>query len=373
MLLVLAMTSQIVQVLVLFSALELAVGFRLNRRNSATRLMNTTADQTSLKAICDEEIVQETCAQVEGPVHDFFQAMISASDETMQRLWRALRLEREATCEDVCSSVADRLGNLLPPFSDVGCYTDATGVRCDLDLSEQTLHDAAHIDGDLPSAHHSQYAIAAHHPAAASLEVEYGTDEAVAQVANLFRIYPAPSFEISAPEGMDSSLTEGASGWQSGVQKNNQQAQAYMATAIRKFKAKQTKTPMTKWFGKNAFTRSRATVQNVLNSAAKVLRSVDFIYPGSICRSRFSGAYAYVQPGQKKGSKFVINLCKPFMSMPTKARISGLVHEATHHPNARTTDWKYGRSGCAQLAKSKPSQALNNADNFRFYIEDITR
>lgn len=56
--------------------------------------------------------------------------------------------------------------------------------------------------------------------------------------------------------------------------------------------------------------------------------------------------------------------------------VETLVHEGAHHASAYLDDVKfnggtaYGRSTCMKLAKASMNQALNNADNVCYYLQD---
>lgn len=82
-------------------------------------------------------------------------------------------------------------------------------------------------------------------------------------------------------------------------------------------------------------------------------------------------AYAYVNPND---AEHRIYLGDPFWSAPatgadSKAGI--LSHEMSHFNDVGgTDDFAYGADDAKQLAKDNPAQALHNADNFEFYLEN---
>lgn len=80
--------------------------------------------------------------------------------------------------------------------------------------------------------------------------------------------------------------------------------------------------------------------------------------------------YAYVYPTQP----YRIYLCRVFWNAPALGRDSKagtLVHEMSHfNVTARTSDYVYGATGAANLAKTDPTKALNNADNHEYFAED---
>merc|ERR1712048_806924 len=79
----------------------------------------------------------------------------------------------------------------------------------------------------------------------------------------------------------------------------------------------------------------------------------------------------------KKG-EFVFYMCPLSIKVPHSELIETMTHEASHHAMAYTDDVEfegdtaYGRSTCQRLAEKKPARALNNADNFCYYVQDVT-
>lgn len=181
--------------------------------------------------------------------------------------------------------------------------------------------------------------------------------------------------------------------WKYHLQQVNLKAIQYVDTALKRFSAFQTKLPMTTWFGMNSYynTEVRNEVKRVLNSISDMLGKVEFIYPGPLCKSN---TYAYVlQRGHTCSSsqlqsmhctkndkgQFLIYLCDIFWRRPLNEQIETLAHEGSHHATAYTEDVvdiygnnAYGRSSCRLLAFQQPGRALRNADNFCYYIQDIT-
>ena len=120
-----------------------------------------------------------------------------------------------------------------------------------------------------------------------------------------------------------------------------------------------------KWFG--AFTTSRwgvarshfNNIQYAFNNAAITLD----------CSCRES-AYAYVYPTRP----YKIYLCNAFWSAPmtgTDSKAGTLIHEMSHfNVVAGTDDWAYGQSAAANLARTNPTRALDNADNHEYFAEN---
>lgn len=232
----------------------------------------------------------------------------------------------------------------------------------------------------------------------------------------------------------------GGETWRLEIETRNRQAQAYVSTAVRKWRAKQTGPSMKRWFGKASYTdpHMRKEIGRVLNSIAHVLSKAEFVFPGQCDSSTF----AYVHPVGKKShaanGNFIVYLCPLYMKSNVASQIETLTHEASHHSTALTEDicldtkpvymqmplsefdfegnvvgeifdvetddgidvgamamlvrgdqlvlqqltdedddrecedQAYERETCQKLAQVDPILAIRNADNFCFYIQDIT-
>lgn len=93
-------------------------------------------------------------------------------------------------------------------------------------------------------------------------------------------------------------------------------------------------------------------------------------------------AVAYVTPGQSG----VVNLCPSFFEMPSFAEAAAggvdfeigtregvLVHELSHFPHAGGTgDECYARTTCQGLARRDPATAVDTADSYQYFAEDVT-
>lgn len=141
-------------------------------------------------------------------------------------------------------------------------------------------------------------------------------------------------------------------------------------------------TTYKKWFG--TFTSAgKAKVDAVLTELHRG------VCPGYLISRAAPGTYtsdtlAYVLPNPAYNQNYQrcpaahhychqMYLCPRFWTLPEKganSRVGVFLHELTHS-YAYTKDIKYGRADCQALAKNKPADALNNADSYRFYCEDI--
>jgi peptidyl-Lys metalloendopeptidase len=121
-----------------------------------------------------------------------------------------------------------------------------------------------------------------------------------------------------------------------------------------------------KWFGtysSSHWSTARThfvNEQNAFNNAALVMD----------CSCTDSGTYAYVYPTQP----YKIYLCGAFWSAPmtgTDSKGGTLIHEMSHfNVIAGTNDYVYGQTAAANLAKTSPTKALDNADNHEYFAEN---
>jgi peptidyl-Lys metalloendopeptidase len=94
------------------------------------------------------------------------------------------------------------------------------------------------------------------------------------------------------------------------------------------------------------------------------------------------GTYAWVYPNEH----FLMHLCPPFFSLPpltalqpgarrsdNGTREGTIVHELSHFVRvADTDDHCYSRSACAEMARTDIRRALDNADSYQYFTEDVT-
>ena len=71
---------------------------------------------------------------------------------------------------------------------------------------------------------------------------------------------------------------------------------------------------------------------------------------------------------------YKVYLCSAFWSSPTTgtdSKAGTLVHESSHFTiMGGTQDYAYGQTNCKNLAKSKPAQAVMNADSHEYFVEN---
>ncbi|MEK8031954.1 M35 family metallo-endopeptidase [Ideonella sp. DXS29W] len=121
-----------------------------------------------------------------------------------------------------------------------------------------------------------------------------------------------------------------------------------------------------KWFG--AFSASRwNTVHTHFTNEENAFKTKPLTLD---CSCNDKGVYAYVYANQP----YKIYLCGAFWSAPMKGTDSKggtLVHEMSHFTVvAGTGDWAYGQAAAANLAKSNPDKAVDNADSHEYFAEN---
>lgn len=92
--------------------------------------------------------------------------------------------------------------------------------------------------------------------------------------------------------------------------------------------------------------------------------------------------YAFVYADEP----YLIHLCPNFFSMPTMAQLrpgtnrsdngtkaGTIIHELSHFVVvARTTDECYSRRECEPMADRDARRAIQNADSYQYFVEDVT-
>jgi len=121
-----------------------------------------------------------------------------------------------------------------------------------------------------------------------------------------------------------------------------------------------------KWFG--AYSSSRwNTAHTHFTNEENAFKTKPLTLDCS-CSDR--NTYAYVYPNQP----YKIYLCGAFWSAPmtgTDSKGGTLIHEMSHFTVvAGTDDWAYGQTAAANLARTNPTRALDNADNHEYFAEN---
>jgi peptidyl-Lys metalloendopeptidase len=125
----------------------------------------------------------------------------------------------------------------------------------------------------------------------------------------------------------------------------------------------------TDWFG-NWTTQRYGTVANnfiAINSAIKRVSGEITIHCG--CTENF---FAYVY----KDQPYNIWVCNEFWNAPlvgADSKAGTLIHEMSHFSNvADTYDHVYGQAAARNLAYTNPGLAIENADNYEYFAEELT-
>jgi peptidyl-Lys metalloendopeptidase len=137
-----------------------------------------------------------------------------------------------------------------------------------------------------------------------------------------------------------------------------------------------------RWFGRYSAANAEA-VRASLKAVDRALGRVDLtlVCPETGEDGCAFDVYANVFPDRP----FVVNLCAAFFGQPTLAgvvptssafetgtREGTIIHEVSHFIIvAGTDDHCYGRSDCEDMAKESPALAIENADTFQYFAEDI--
>jgi peptidyl-Lys metalloendopeptidase len=143
------------------------------------------------------------------------------------------------------------------------------------------------------------------------------------------------------------------------------QADTYASNAASYLTAGTVGSRYTTWFG--AYTSSRYSTARTHYTAIRSAIETKNITVDCGCTD---SSFAYVYPNQP----YIIHVCSAFKSAPisgTDSKAGTLIHELSHfNVVASTDDRAYGQSACMSLAKSSPSNALDNADSHEYFAEN---
>jgi peptidyl-Lys metalloendopeptidase len=170
------------------------------------------------------------------------------------------------------------------------------------------------------------------------------------------------------PEGAGLSFSRCSNAQQEAIGAAAQAAQAMARDAGAYLQAKALGARYTSWFGAADPARSStvaAHFQAITDAFASKPVTVD-----CGCNESY---YAYVYPNQP----YKIYVCKAFWSAPptgTDSKGGTLVHEMSHFTVvAGTDDLAYGQQAAADLARTDPAKAVNNADSHEYFGENTPR
>lgn len=119
------------------------------------------------------------------------------------------------------------------------------------------------------------------------------------------------------------------------------------------------------WFG--AFDAGRAATVSTNFTAIRDAFDTKPLRIDCGCNEAY---FAYVYPARP----YTIYVCKAFWTAPltgTDSRGGTLLHEMSHFDVvAATDDHVYGQQGAAEMARSAPERAVNNADSYEYFGEN---
>lgn len=134
-----------------------------------------------------------------------------------------------------------------------------------------------------------------------------------------------------------------------------------------------------RWFGDYS-DRNAETVRKTLKSLIGSIRGGGVVVR---CDANCNPSeFAWVYPNQP----FVLHLCSAFFDLPpltalqpgarqgdNGTREGTIVHEMSHfRVIGDTEDHCYSRSDCARMARRDAGRAIDNADSYQYFTEDVT-
>ena len=120
------------------------------------------------------------------------------------------------------------------------------------------------------------------------------------------------------------------------------------------------------WFGENQVDNAVTKFQSMVD----LLKTAKFTYTfdGPQC-DRKTFAYTFKQSREI----FLCQLYKVAKTIEGSDNKMGILTHELSHAIISTDDIVYGQSGCRELAKNAPNKAINNADNFEYFLETFKR
>eukprot|EP00927_Polykrikos_kofoidii_P037892 TRINITY_DN3209_c0_g1_i1.p1 TRINITY_DN3209_c0_g1~~TRINITY_DN3209_c0_g1_i1.p1 ORF type:complete len:789 (+),score=110.81 TRINITY_DN3209_c0_g1_i1:241-2367(+) len=286
------------------------------------------------------------------------------------------------TCADLCAQTLNSFKvDERPPSSDLGCYW-ISGISkpvCDINLTPEKL-----LQIDLPDRGRTTAGKTMHEPGrtrkvknargiAALKAMNYearGRQVLRYDFAELFRFYPAvPTLTAARNDGQVATQT-----WQQGIFKSAIRARAFLTTALNGMSASSVPDVVLKYYGSNS-DATRKTIRKTISFVRDMLMSVNFMFKGKYCDAT-TLAYVIAKPPARamtKGGQYIVSLCELFFKVPLSQQVMTFIHEGSHHLPTETKDVAYGKMESQALAAKSTSQALANADNFCYFINDAAR
>jgi hypothetical protein len=342
-------------------------------------------------SLCHPEIVSQTCRMLNGaeegsspPLASVSKAVIadlfSASDSDMTSAWTALGMGADqltVECEELCASVlryTREVGAVLPPSSDVACYSIMGNITCDVDVDPYALAQklATAVADEHPDEGPSfvmdesagagegeaglvqvAYSVAegggvsisrkgvAQGSGASALGQKFSADrdrfcpysvwETVEKIAGLFRMSPSDKQKLDASaqvgllQGSASTPYAASADEQRTVAARHVQAKAWLSSVVPTMNARKTGELRQKWFGGAGSWNSEQVRDRVLRTMNFIERELyqgfNYIYPadGAPMSACTGGSIAYVWRYQGSGSKGYEETKGPVCSSPSEA------------------------------------------------------
>lgn len=348
--------------------------------NQDTSELFGTASDTDLSVVHAGELAEQLGISKESVIH-FLAKIQVANVET-----DADALKRSAfavSCQELCKKAVGSIPKArLPPSADVGCYFESGETVCDLDLSPKAI-DNITVPDEKPAdrkKHLHPKSITNQQNAYKPLPpLSTTVDELKILVVEMFRIYPATEIKATLDPSNSAlvSTLQLPPNFQKKVNAVGVKSKAYVSQALSRMNEKAAPQLVTKWFGNNK-PATRTEIKRVLNGVISVLSNVEYKYPGAACDA---DTYAYVEafPPENKNEngQYIVELCKLYLDSDLGTQIATLTHEAAHHLPMDVDDVKlngetaYGKPLASELAASNSDGALDNADNYAFFLNEV--
>lgn len=124
------------------------------------------------------------------------------------------------------------------------------------------------------------------------------------------------------------------------------------------------------WFGALDNDRVVQVAKNVHDMLHQLTNSrITIHYLGDECEA---GDYAYTDSsGHGSLNGVNVNLCAAYFTAPllgSNSQTGTIIHELTHII-FDTDDHEYSQEDCKELARNNPARAIDNADNYEYFIE----
>ena len=118
------------------------------------------------------------------------------------------------------------------------------------------------------------------------------------------------------------------------------------------------------WFGINQVNNVAKKFQTMKGVLEK--DTITYTFDGVHCDAT---TYAYTFKNSRE--IFLCQLYKQAATLTGSDNKMGILTHELSHAIISTDDIVYGRPGCKELAKNSPSDAINNADNFEYFVETL--